>query len=774
MTETNRTSTPYGWAGAVSLTVLVVYLATLAPTTAFWDTSEYIAAAKTLGIPHPPGNPLFVLMAHAFGLLPLAASYAERINLFAAVTSALSAGLWFLVAERWLRSIVEDRAIRLGAAFAGVLVGALSWTVWNQSTVNEKVYTVSMLSTALVTWLAVHWGDDEPGPHRDRWLVLIAYLIALSSTNHMMGVLALPAVGIYVLYTDWRVILRPWVALMGWLLLLGVTGRLGQLAALAGGVGAGLDPSLAVSLLGLIALAIWAGVKDYKNPLLYLGVLAVVIALTPNYVFLPIRAGQFPPINEGEPAGFFSQALMDVINRVQYGKPSIMATPWSPDEPRTFSLMLSQLSNYWQYFSWQFARDLPTLRPLVTAFFTALGLGGLWTLFQKDRRAGIAALAMLFILTLALTFYLNFKYGFSMYPDQPELEREVRERDYFFVVSFAFFGTLVAAGLGSAAEWMVRRTRMRAAALPVLALGLIPLFGNRITASRDHEFIARDFARDLLESVEPYGILITAGDNDTFPIWYAQEVEGIRPDVTLANLSLMNTDWHLRQIRRRETPEFDPSKSIDLWKPRSDTSGIRLGIPADEWTKPVTPVFGMSEAELDSLPEYSRVPKNSGTKVGEIQIRLGSEIVERKDLAAIYLIRDNLGKRPIYFAWSAGGYPDETLGLTEYLVSQGLARKLYAKPVEPGGNIVLSPMGYTDLDRSRELLEKGYRWMSAARERPRGWVDAPSASILRLYSIIYGGLSATLRQHGDSALAAKADSIARRVDEEVRKAGSFR
>ena len=145
-----------------------------------------------LGIPHPPGNPLFVILAHTFGLLPLAASYAERINLFAAVTSAAAAGLWFLVAERWLQGIVRERWARYAAAFGGVLVGATSWSVWNQCTVNEKVYTVSLLSIALVMWLVVRWGDDEPGPHRDRWLVLIAYVLALTSTNHLMGAAGRP------------------------------------------------------------------------------------------------------------------------------------------------------------------------------------------------------------------------------------------------------------------------------------------------------------------------------------------------------------------------------------------------------------------------------------------------------------------------------------------------------------------------------------------------------------------------------------------------------
>jgi hypothetical protein len=132
-----RERPPYRFAALTALAVLGIYFLTLAPTTAFWDTSEYIAAAKVLGIPHPPGNPLFVLLAHTWGLLPLAEAYAVRINLFAAVTSAAAAGLWFLVAERWLREIVTVRWARLAAAFAGVLVGATMWTVWNQSTVNE-------------------------------------------------------------------------------------------------------------------------------------------------------------------------------------------------------------------------------------------------------------------------------------------------------------------------------------------------------------------------------------------------------------------------------------------------------------------------------------------------------------------------------------------------------------------------------------------------------------------------------------------------------------
>jgi hypothetical protein len=698
MTETSQERPPYLWAVATFVVVLVIYLVTLAPTTAFWDTSEYIAAAKVLGIPHPPGNPLFVILAHTFGLLPLAASYAERVNLFAATTSAAAAGFWFLVADRWLRGIVQVRWARYASAFAGVLVGATSWTVWNQSTVNEKVYTVSLLSIALVMWLVVRWGDDEPGPHRDRWLVLIAYVMALTSTNHLMGVLAGPALVVYVLWTDWRVITRPTV------------------------------------IVGIV--------------------LAVLVGVSLNYLWLPMRAAQYPAINEGEPIGFFSQALKDVLNRVQYGKPPIT------ERQASFA---AQLGTFWQYFTWQFARDWGRLSGVATAVFAVLGLSGLGALWKSDRRAGIAGVALLGTLSVGLVFYMNFKYGFSQYPDQANLPREVRERDYFFVGSFAVFGAFVACGFGAMMQGIVDGLRDRGAprarwavASSVLLLAPVPLFGNHATASRAHETMARDFAYDMLNSVEPYGVLITAGDNDTFPLWYAQEVEGIRPDVTLANLSLMNTDWHLRQLARRQTPAFDPARADSIWR--------RAPIPP----RPTTPALKLKMAEVDSLPEAMQVPAKGGVALDSIQVRFGQDVLLRQDLATIFLIRDNMGVRPLYFSWSDGGYPDQTLGLSPYLVSQGFVRKLMPKTVQPTDSIVLSQgLGYLDLPRSNSLLWEAYHWKTATRARPYGWVDPPSGSILQLYAVVYGGVARAYEAAGDTVHAQAADSIAREVNREL-------
>ncbi|MGH7508752.1 MAG: glycosyltransferase family 117 protein [Gemmatimonadales bacterium] len=756
---------PYLWALVTGVVVFAIYLATLAPTTAFWDTSEYIAAAKVLGIPHPPGNPLFIVLAHTFGLLPLAESYAVRINLFGAVASAAAAGLWFLVAERWLRGIVPHRWARYGAAFAGVLVGATSWSVWNQSAVNEKVYTLSLLSIALVMWLVVRWGDDEPGTHRDRWLVLIAYVLALTSTNHLMGVLALPALAVYVLWTDWRTVLRPWAIVTFWALLLAVSGE--WIAMLHGGT---LQAVLVATTLAIFGYALW---KSPRDPLVYLGLAAVVVGISLNYVWLPMRAAQYPPINEGEPVGFLSQALQDVLNRVQYGKPPLS------QRQATFT---AQLANFWQYFSWQYAREWGRIGAAIALLFTVLGLSGLWALWKSDRRAGIAGVALLGTLSVGLVFYMNFKYGFSLYPEETSLSREVRERDYFFVGSFAVFGAFIALGFGAlmraVAEFFRHRgtvARRWAAASPVLALALIPLFGNRETASRAGETIARDFAYDILESVEPYGILITAGDNDTFPLWYAQEVEGIRRDVTLANLSLMNTRWHLRQLRRRRTPPLDPARAAALWRPQPDEAGVPLTDSVQDtaaspgrWIRPTEPVFSLSVAGLDSLPEAMQVPANGGVAFDSLQIRFGQEVLMLQDLATIFLIRDNMGKRPIFFSWSDGGYPDQTLGLSPYLVSQGLVRKLMPRPVVANDSIVLSPsLGFLDLPRTEKLLWDVYHWKAAARERPRGWVDQPSGSILQLYAVVYSGAARAFAAAGQRELAARADSVAREVSESL-------
>ena len=700
---------PYLLAGIVGLGALVLYVLTLAPTTQFWDAPEYITAAHALGIPHPPGNPLFVILAHVWGLVPLGADYARRINLFAAVTSAGSAGLWFLIGERWLRPIVPAAARRRLVAAAGAVVGATAFTVWNQSVVNEKVYTLSVLTIALVLWLAVRWADQPVSTRRDHLLVLIVYLLALTSTNHLMGVLAAPAVVLYVLLTDWRPLNRPRF---------------------------------------LVAAA-----------------LVVVVGLSVN-LFIPIRAHFDPYLNQGEATTW--PALRAVLARDQFGKPSVFDNPMFPPGPDNpgHSLVLygQQLLNYVQYFTWQFGRDwLPGIGRGLAVLFGALGLLGARRHWRADRRAAVTMTTLLLTLTVALVFYLNFKWGYSQPFSGPALEHEVRERDYFFIASFAAWGVWVGMGIATLMEWIDEALAARAATSAparlwapsalVLLLALVPLAGNRLTAPRSGETLARDYAHDVLQSVDPYALVVTAGDNDTFPLWYAQEVDGVRKDVSVLVLSLANTGWYMRQLQQRAPPTFDAGAAPDLYRGRV-------------WPRPTTP--WMSRFYLrdpaDTLPDYIPLAQPATGHLGPITVpldpsTLGRPYLMRSDLAVLQIIKDELGKRPIYFSTSTGNYADQ-LGLSPYLVGEGLVRRLVPRPVAAEDGVWrVEGRGFVDVPRSAALLFGVYRGgETAARPRPRGWVDVPSQSSLLGYAFAYDTIAQALRE-SDPARADRAVAL---------------
>ena len=747
-TDVLKQRPPYLWAGFVFLGALALYVATLAPTTQFWDTSEYITAARVLGIPHPPGNPLFTLMAHVWGMLPLAAGYAQRINLFAATTSAVAAACWFLIGERWMRPIVPAPLPRRLAALAGALVGATAFTVWNQSVVNEKVYTLSLLSIALILWLIVRWDDQEPGDAHDHHLLLIVYLLALTSTNHMMGVLVGPVVAVLLFpplktsraatdagrTTEWS----QWLAYCASFALIMATG---------------MEKAIVLEIAAVLYVIVLAYSAITGNWRFTLGLLGVAVAGVSVYLFLPIRASHFPPINEGEPTTL--QSLWAVLARQQYGKPPLTTRQADP---------FAQILLWVQYFRWQWGHDFAqNIQAMLAVIFGGLGVLGAWRHFKADRRHAIAMLTLMLTMTLLLIFYLNFKYGYSQYLPR-SLPREVRERDYFFLVSFALWGIWVGFGLATLMEWVQDGLRERFAdeakrwtyAMPVLALALIPLFGNRLTASRAHETLARDFAVDLLNSVEPYGVLVTAGDNDTFPLWYAQEVEGVRQDVTIINLSLANTDWYLRQMQRRPLYEYDAAAGPAIYR-------------GGHWLKPTQPVLNFTMGQLDSLQLYYPIDKRQVLMLGGVQVTLdpeqihplgsGQGYLEKADIVVLEAIKDQIGKRTIYFSRTVGTYADE-FGLSPYLEGHGFARALRPQPLAPNDSIqMLAGFGWINLPRSKALGLDVYHGSSAARPRPKGWVDRPSEGILALYGLTYAALSQSLQGH-DAAAALRAVTLA--------------
>ena len=684
---------PYREGALLGLAIFGLYVVTLAPTTAWWDASEYIATGHILGIPHPPGNPLFVSIARVWSLLlsPLGLPVTVRINLLAAATSSVATFFFFLVAHRVLAAVIKERWMLTIGATCGAVMGATAYTVWNQSTVNEKVYTVSVSLIAAVSWLALRWYDQRGKPAGLRALLLALYLMVLGASNHLMSVLPAPALGLFVLMAGPAVLLtsRFWVR--------------------------------AVPL--------------------------VILGLSFN-LFLPIRAAQDPIINEGDPvcesvggalvavytngkAG--CPALAQSLSRAQYAKPPITQR----QAPLGY-----QFLQYFQYFDWQWARgaDLNE-RPMgarlpATMLFVAMGFMGLLVLWRADRMIFTYLAVLTATLTVGLVVYLNFEYGFSLAPHIADRNaHEVRERDYFFVASFILWGNL--AGIGLAGFWAALSEHGGGSsayrkAMPILLITFIPLAYNWEWASRAGDYSTVDWAYDLLMSVEPYGILFTNGDNDTFPLWHAQEIEGVRKDVTVIVLQYLYTDWYPRQIRDQTAPgrqrAFDEQFSAGIYSatPPPDES---VSLASDEV---------LNEVRAGALPEDLSLSLD-----GVVVTYPSGYYLDRALRIALSMIHDSAGRRPIYFASSAGLM--RSLGLEPWGVRHGIPTKLVMRDLEadaPEGWVEGSDrLGaeWFDVERNMTLVRDVYRYRGL-KDREI-WQDRSTLGIPMQFQFLFAQLA---------------------------------
>jgi hypothetical protein len=304
--------------------------------------------------------------------------------------------------------------------------------------------------------------------------------------------------------------------------------------------------------------------------------------------------------------------------------------------------------------------------------------------------------------SVALVFYLNFLFGYAMtWPGADVVGREARERDYFFLVSFSVWG--VWAGIGIAALWhrLAARVGGLVWASPILLAAAIPLVLNWSWASRAGDYAPRSFAYDELMSVEPYGVLFTNGDNDTFPMWYLQEVEGIRRDVTVIVPQYLNTAWYPRQLQELTTPGrqrlFDSTRAGDLYP---------------DSAPPARPIVRSTPEELDAI-RGGRIEREVIVPFAGLALRYpAGTVFERRHQMALQIMHDSIDERPIYFSSSAGLMRE--LGLDAFAVRQGLVSKLVLRPLnepQPAELVHGSPeMGgeWFDYERSMKLYHRVY------------------------------------------------------------------
>jgi hypothetical protein len=640
-------------AGATFGLTLLVYVITLAPTVTFWDAGEFIAASYTLGIPHPPGAPLFILLGRVVSLFPLG-PVAVKTNLLSATASALGGLFYFLAVSRllegWLREHRPDLSPVLAqlGAMAAVLISAFGLTVWQNSTETE-VYAVATMMIGLVSWLVVLWRERRAEPGAENLLLFVAFVMGLSVGNHLMALLCLPAA---VVFVGWVL----WPERRGFVLSVGGGAIGAYLLVIKGfdadawlaGQGSFLNP--APLLLGGLVLAASLFFMARHRAAVFFGLGALLfLAGTSIFLYLKIRAGLDPVINEADPSSW--KSLVEVLLRRQYDV--------RPPFPRTVDFFRFQLPMYLDYLFGQ----IGPLRSQVASQFGGPGvLGAILTLawvglagwgavehFRADRRSFVYFLLVFLTTSLGLVVWLNFRAGFSQAPELTELPREVREREYFFIVSYAILGLWTGIGAFTLLLRLAvgRLARPDWAPVAVAAAFLFPAATfalNRHEADRSGNYIARDFAYNVLQSAEPFGIVFTNGDNDTFPLWYLQEVEGVRRDVVVANLSLLNTTWYLQQLESRPFSATAP-------EPPAATA-LQGELVQSAVSFPEEPVL----REASGLPLY--VPVRDPTELTlsapgsdrQVKLALPPGYLRRQDLAVLKVLGQQLDERPVYFS----------------------------------------------------------------------------------------------------------------------------
>lgn len=436
------------------------------------------------------------------------------------------------------------------------------------------------------------------------------------------------------------------------------------------------------ALFGLLGFAVYFTGKNNQRTLnlIFKCFLFALIGFT-SYASIIIRSNQDTPINLNSPKSV--EELVKYLNREQYGDFPILKRRYSsePHQRVVFTnyssdldfLYRYQMNHMFQrYLLWNYSGRDSTIQDSdwnISEFFAIpflLGLFGLYFHFRRDWKLATVLIMMFIFLGYLTAFYQN------------QQEPQPRERDYFYVGAFFVFSIWIALGVRGIIDLIYEYVKESKLANRIigstLILGVIfvpanMLGQNYFDHNRSRNFVPWDYSYNILQSAAPNAILFTNGDNDTFPLWYLQDVEGVRRDVRIANLSLLNTEWYIKQLKN--TTPFGADKiKMDLsdfqidrmceqgyigWKP----STVSLEVPEN-----VIKEFNVTDTSVINKNKISwKLPGYSGMNVLRIQDAIVKSIVEA-----------NKWERPIYFAVTCSD--DSRIGLDDYMRMEGLAFRL--------------------------------------------------------------------------------------------------
>ena len=178
----------------------IVYFFTMAPTVSLWDCGEFIATSIIMGVPHPPGTPLYLLISNFFSQVPFLSDLGARVNLVSPIASALSIMLLYLIIVQLIKIFTDKDTLSI--YFSG-LIASLTFAITDSqwfNAVEAEVYALSTFFTAVVVWLILKWASKFKTSNHIKYLILISYCIGLAIGVHLLNLLAIPFIALIIFY----------------------------------------------------------------------------------------------------------------------------------------------------------------------------------------------------------------------------------------------------------------------------------------------------------------------------------------------------------------------------------------------------------------------------------------------------------------------------------------------------------------------------------------------------------------------------------------------
>jgi len=744
------------------VTAFIVYTLTVSPTAPFWDPSEYIAVSHTLQVAHPPGSPFFAIVGRLFSMFMPADYVAWSINMISVVASAFTIMLLYLITIRLIEMFrgpldnadISDNIGSYGGALLGAFTLMFSHTHWFNA-VEAEMYASSTMLTAFVVWAVLRWSDEYENDYSERWIILISYIFGIGIGVHLLNLLAIFFIALIIYFRIYEFSVKTFLVMVSAsvaafftlypITIINIPNIANQISDATYGL-IGPFTYIAIILGGLI-YGIYYTQKHNKRYLniILLSYMMIMIGYS-SYALILIRSQANPAIDQNDPSTLTE--FVKYLSRDQYGT-SPLLTGYTYNNrtgnidrseetlfPRRHSSQgrhLQYYSNfdsdwdyfwgyqvnhmYLRYFNWNFIGRESDIQdanwyagltesrhqdnPANSYYFFfpfILGLIGMIYHFQKDWKHGLSVLALFFLTGLAIIFYLN------------QTPFEPRERDYAYAGSFFAFSIWIGIGATAVIELVkkaVSDNKTLSYGVMALMMAAVPIwmgYQNYPGNDRSDRYVARDYAYNLLNSVEKNALLFTNGDNDTFPLWYIQEVEGVRTDVRVVNLSLLNTDWYIKQMRDRQAHESLPlpisltdqeieelTTQFEIYDPETITipvekqflNDIYSGQSLEAIDEQVTPTL---ENQIQSAIPYS-IPVEElddevswyyeGRAAGRDQQGNMRYYLQAQDVIVLEILRENKWLRPIYFANTVAS--DGQLGLQDYFQFEGKAFRVVPK-----------------------------------------------------------------------------------------------